>query len=138
MDITNTHLLKDRHIHISPINEVRSLVGTGPPQTLYDLNLSLRKVKAPTRLDQNRVLLMERKVRFTNRSLPISAPLHSLWLESETGIILEDLKEIWTFTPRDLTIPVFHTSTGQDLRDGTGNGSVTSKFVNMVTQQQVD
>ena len=113
-------------------------MGTGPPQTLYDLNLSLRKVKAPTRLDQNRVLLMERKVRFTNRSLPISAPLHSLWLESETGIILEDLKEIWTFTPRDLTIPVFHTSTGQNLRDSTGNGSVTSKFVNMVTQQPVD
>ena len=113
-------------------------MGTGPPQTPYDLNLSLRKVKAPTRLDQNRVLFMERKVRFTNRSLPISAPLHSSYLKTATGIVLEDLKEMWAPTPRDLTIPVFHTSTGQDLRDNTGNGSVTSKFVNMVTQQPVD
>ena len=41
------------------------------------------------------------------------------------------------FHPRDLTIPVFHTSIGQELRDSPDNGSVTSKFVNMVTQRPV-
>jgi len=80
---------------------------------------------------------MGRKVRFRNRSLPISAPLHSSYLKTATGSILEELKEIWAFTPRDLTIPVFHTSIGQELRDSPDNGSVTSKFVNMVTQRPV-
>jgi len=137
VDITNTHLPEDRHIHISLINGARNVVVTGPPQSLYGLNLSLRKVKAPTGLDQNRVPFTERKVRFTNRFLPISAPFHSPYLESATGIILEDLKEIGAFTRRDLAIPVFHTSTGQDLRDGPGDESIISELVNMITQQPV-
>ncbi|PUU81782.1 fatty acid synthase beta subunit dehydratase [Tuber borchii] len=137
VDITNTHLPKDRHIHISLINGARNVVVTGPPQSLYGLNLSLRKVKAPTGLDQNRVPFTGRKVRFTNRFLPISAPFHSPYLESATGIILEDLKEIEAFTRQDLAIPVFHTSTGQDLRDGSGDESIISELVNMITQQPV-
>jgi len=137
VDITNTHLPKDRYIHISLINGARNVVVTGPPQSLYGLNLSLRKVKAPTGLDQNRVPFTERKVRFVNRFLPISAPFHSPYLESATGIILEDLKEIGAFTRQDLAIPVFHTSTGKDLRDGSGDESIISELVNMITQQPV-
>jgi len=126
VDITNTHLPKDRHIHISLINGARKVVVTGPPQSLHGLNLSLRKVKAPTGLDQNRVPFTERKVRFTNRFLPISAPFYSPYLESVTGIILGDL-----------SIPVFHTFTGQDLRDGSADEPIISELVNMITQQPV-
>ncbi|PWW78691.1 hypothetical protein C7212DRAFT_350108 [Tuber magnatum] len=88
--------------HISLINVVGNVVATGPPQSLYSLNLN-----------QNRVPFAEREVHFTNRFLPISAP----------GL-----------TSQNLTIPVFHTSTGQDLRDGSGNESIISALVNMITQ----
>lgn len=137
VDITNTHLPEDRHIHISLINGARNVVVTGPPQSLYGLNLSLRKVKAPTGLDQNRVPFTERKVRFTNRFLPISAPFHSPYLESATAIILHDLEGIRTFTRDALAIPVYHTSTGEDLRHGSGHPSVIAELVSMITEQAV-
>ena len=67
----------------------------------------------------------------------MSAPFHSPYLESATGIILEGHKEIEAFTRQDLAIPVFHTSTGQDLRDGSGDESIIFELVNMTTQQPV-
>jgi len=92
-DITDTHLPKHRRIRISLINGARNVVVTGPPpQSLYGLNLSLRKVKSPTGLDQNHVPFSERKVRFTILFLLISARFHSPYLESAAGVILEDLK----------------------------------------------
>ena len=45
IDATNQHLPKDRHIAISLVNSARNFVVTGPPISLYGLNLRLRKVK---------------------------------------------------------------------------------------------
>ena len=70
------------------------MVVTGPPISLYGLNLQLRKVKAPTGLDQTRIPFTERKVRFVNRFLPITAPFHSKYLADATEHIDEDLKDI--------------------------------------------
>lgn len=133
VDITNTHLPPDRHIHISLINGARNVVVTGPPQSLYGLNLSLRKVKAPTGLDQNRVPYTERKVRFTNRFLPISAPFHSPYLESAAPIIEEDLKNITSFSRKALGIPLYETFEGKDLRSAEGNDNIVSELVRMIT-----
>ncbi|KAH8145050.1 uncharacterized protein LAJ45_10961 [Morchella importuna] len=137
VDTTNHHLPSDRHIHISLINGARNVVVTGPPQSLYGLNLSLRKVKAPTGLDQNRVPFTERKVRFTNRFLPISAPFHSPYLEAATSIIEEDLKGITSFNRKDLAIPVYNTYNGEDLRTAKGDESIISELVNMITRLPV-
>ena len=52
VDATNQYLPADRHIAISLVNSARNMVVTGPPISLYGLNLQLRKVKAPTGLDQ--------------------------------------------------------------------------------------
>ncbi|RPB05353.1 hypothetical protein L873DRAFT_1785580 [Choiromyces venosus 120613-1] len=78
-----------------------------------------------------------RKVRFTNRFLPISAPFYSPYLESATGVILEDHKEIRAFAQQGLAIPVFHTSTCQTLHNRSGDKSIISELVNMITQQPV-
>lgn len=48
IDATNKHLPKEKHINISLINGGRNMVVTGPPQSLYGLNLTLRKAKAPS------------------------------------------------------------------------------------------
>ncbi|KAL7270274.1 beta subunit of fatty acid synthetase [Rhizina undulata] len=137
VEATNTHLPAERHIHISLVNGARNVVVTGPPQSLYGLNLSLRKVKAPTGLDQNRVPFTERKVRFANRFLPISAPFHSPYLETAAPIIEEDLKGITTFTRAALDIPVYDTNTGEDLRTSGESASIVSELVRMVTNLPV-
>jgi len=77
------------------------------------------------------------KVRFTNCFLPISVPFHSPYLESATGIIFEDLKEIEAITRQDLATPAFHTSTGQNPLNSSGDESIIVELVNMNTQQPV-
>ncbi|KAL8729147.1 MAG: hypothetical protein Q9181_005099 [Wetmoreana brouardii] len=134
VNATNHHLPKDRHIAISLTNSARNFVVTGPPLSLYGLNLRLRKVKAPTGLDQTRIPFTERKVRFVNRFLPITAPFHSIYLANAYKKLLVDLKDL-QISPKELQIPVFDTATGIDIRDEGGN--VVPALVRMITQDPV-
>ncbi|KAL3448862.1 acyl transferase domain-containing protein [Aspergillus insuetus] len=136
IDMTNQHLPEDRHISISLINSARNFVVTGPPLSLYGLNLRLRKVKAPTGLDQNRVPYTQRKVRFVNRFLPITAPFHSQYLYSAFDRIMEDLEDV-EIAPKALTIPVFGTKTGEDLRK-ISDANIVPALVRMITHDPVN
>ena len=138
IDATNQHLPEDRHISISLVNSARNFVVTGPPLSLYGLNLRLRKVKAPTGLDQNRVPYTQRKIRFVNRFLPITAPFHSQYLSSAYERIMEDLEDI-EIPAKSLAIPVFGTRTGEDLRKTTAaDENVVPALVRMITHDPVD
>jgi fatty acid synthase subunit beta len=135
IDATNQYLPESRHIGISLVNSARNLVVTGPPISLYGLNLQLRKVKAPTGLDQTRIPFTERKVRFVNRFLPITSPFHSKYLENATGLIDEDLKDV-EIQSSELAIPVYDTNTGKDLREVRGN--VIPTLVRLITHDPVN
>jgi fatty acid synthase subunit beta len=136
IDITNQYLPEDRHISISLINSARNMVVTGPPISLYGLNLQLRKVKAPTGLDQTRIPFTERKVRFVNRFLPITSPFHSKYLADATVHIDEDLKDI-KIDSKELGIPVYDTNTGKDLREEV-NGNIVPTLVRLITHDAVN
>ena len=136
IDATNEHLPKERHIGISLINSGRNFVVTGPPISLYGLNLRLRKVKAPTGLDQTRIPFTDRKVRFVNRFLPITAPFHSPYLAEAYENIVEDVSHI-KMSSSDLGIALYHTHTGKDLRENQDHDLVPS-IVKMITSDQVN
>lgn len=133
---TNEHLPKDQHIAISLVNSARNFVVTGPPISLYGLNLRLRKVKAPTGLDQNRIPFTERKVRFVNRFLPITAPFHSPYLAEATKFLDEDLKDI-VIPSTDLGIAMFDTNTGKDIREDKA-ANIVPALIRMITQDPVN
>ncbi|KAI1168828.1 fatty acid synthase beta subunit dehydratase [Nemania serpens] len=135
IDATNQYLPEDRHIAISLVNSPRNMVVTGPPISLYGLNLQLRKVKAPTGLDQNRIPHTERKVRFVNRFLPITAPFHSKYLVDATKLIDQDLSDI-KIDVSSLGIAVYNTCTGEDLRE-TVEGDIVPSLVRMITRDSV-
>ena len=135
IDATNQYLPEDRHISISLINSARNMVVTGPPISLYGLNLQLRKVKAATGLDQTRIPFTERKVRFVNRFLPITSPFHSKYLANATEHLAEDLKDI-NIDSESLAVPVYDTNTGEDLREVTGN--VVPTLVRLITHDPVN
>lgn len=137
IDATNQHLPVDRHISISLVNSARNFVVTGPPLSLYGLNLRLRKVKAPTGLDQNRVPFTQRKIRFVNRFLPITAPFHSQYLSSAYDRILEDLRDV-QIPAKSLAIPVYGTRTGEDLRQTEIPENVIPALIRMITHDPVD
>ncbi|CAN9101418.1 beta subunit of fatty acid synthase [Alternaria alternata] len=136
IDATNAHLPQDRHIAISLVNSARNFVVTGPPISLYGLNLRLRKVKAPTGLDQTRIPFTERKVRFVNRFLPITAPFHSPYLVDATKQLEDDLKAIKISTA-DLGIPMYDTHTGQDIRENETD-NIVPRLVSMITADSVE
>lgn len=136
IDATNKYLPADRHIAISLVNSPRNMVVTGPPMSLYGLNLQLRKVKAPTGLDQTRIPHTQRKVRFVNRFLPITAPFHSKYLAEATAMIDEDLKDI-QIDSKALGIPVYDTNTGKDLREEV-QGNVVPTLIRLITRDTVN
>lgn len=135
IDATNQYLPTDRHISISLINSPRNMVVTGPPTSLYGLNSQLRKFKAPTGLDQTRIPHTERKVRFANRFLPITAPFHSQYLKEATALIDEDLKDI-EINSKSLGMAVFDTSSGRDLREVDGN--IVPALIRLITRDPVN
>jgi fatty acid synthase subunit beta len=138
IDATNSHLPEDRHIAISLVNSARNFVVTGPPISLYGLNLRLRKVKAPTGLDQTRIPFTERKIRFVNRFLPITAPFHSQYLAEATRQLEDDLKDI-KIAASDLGIPMYDTHTGKDIRDDEeGADNIVPRLVRMITRDSVE
>ncbi|KAF2086577.1 beta subunit of fatty acid synthase [Saccharata proteae CBS 121410] len=136
IDATNQHLPEDQHIAISLINSARNFVVTGPPISLYGLNLRLRKVKAPTGLDQTRIPFTERKIRFVNRFLPITAPFHSPYLKDATRLLDEDLNEI-VISSESLGIAMYDTNTGRDIREDKAENIVPT-LVRMITQDPVN
>jgi fatty acid synthase subunit beta, fungi type len=135
IDATNEHLAKDKHIAISLVNSARNVVVTGPMMSLYGLNLALRKVKAPTGLDQARVPHSERKIRFVHRFLPITAPFHSPYLAEAQKLLAHDLKSV-NIPSSTLTIPMFNTDTGKDIRDEV-SGNIVPSLVRMITHDPV-
>lgn len=136
IDVTNQNLPEDRHIAISLINSQRNVVVTGPPLSLYGLNLRLRKVKAPTGLDQTRIPFTERKVRFVNRFLPITAPFHSPYLAEAHKILEDDLKDV-DISVESLLVPVYDTNTGEDIRK-TESKNIVPALVRMITHDPVN
>ncbi|KAJ8058636.1 hypothetical protein OCU04_012812 [Sclerotinia nivalis] len=136
IDKTNKYLPEDRQIAISLINSARNMVVSGPPISLYGLNLQLRKVKAPTGLDQTRIPFTERKVRFVNRFLPITSPFHSKYLAEATAHINEDLKDL-EIDSKTLGIPVYDTNTGKDIRDDV-QGNIVPALVRLITHDTVE
>jgi fatty acid synthase subunit beta len=135
IDATNKHLSPEKHIAISLVNSGRNVVVTGPMMSLYGLNLALRKVKAPSGLDQARVPHSDRKIRFVNRFLPITAPFHSPYLKEAQRQLEHDLKDI-KISSKSLGIPMYHTDTGKDIRDGAEH-NVVPTLVHMITQDPV-
>ncbi|KAI9205069.1 fatty acid synthase [Polychytrium aggregatum] len=135
VEATNKHLPADRRVHLSLINGPRSTICTGPPQSLYGLNVALRKIKAPTGLDQSRVPHSERKIRFSSRFLPVAVPFHSEYLVNVPAQLEQDISELnLDFDAAKIAIPVYHTNTGEDLRN---SSRLTISLVEQICTQAV-
>lgn len=115
---TNAHLPPKSQLQVSLHNGPKTFVVTGPARALYGLVTHLRKVRAPSGLDQSKVPFSQRKPVFAVRFLVVGVPYHSEYLAGVTKKMFEeDLEgeELWT--KEDLGIAVYHTENGSDLRE---------------------
>ncbi|KAI8805920.1 hypothetical protein BJ742DRAFT_774644 [Cladochytrium replicatum] len=135
VDATNQHLPEDRRIHVALINGPRSIICTGPPQSLYGLNVALRKLKANPSEDQSRIPFSQRKIRFSSRFLPVAEPFHCEYLSSVPEQLATDIKQFnLEFDGASLAISVYNTNTGEDLRN---NERLTLSLVEQICVQAV-
>ncbi|KAI0077780.1 fatty acid synthase [Panus rudis PR-1116 ss-1] len=128
---TNKFLPENSQLYISLHNGPRAFVVTGPPRALYGLVTNLRKVRAPSGLDQSKIPFSQRKPVFNVRFLVVNVPYHSEYLSGATDEMFDDDlegQELWT--PADLAIPVFHSETGADLC--TLEGSLTKSLCDQI------
>ena len=110
---TNKHLPSASQLFVSLNNGPKAFVVTGPSKALFGLVTSLRKVKAPSGLDQSKVPFSQRKPVFSIRFLVVGVPYHSEYLAGATEkLIEEDLEgeELWR--AKDIKIPVYNTEDG--------------------------
>jgi fatty acid synthase subunit alpha, fungi type len=120
---TNKYLPENSQIGVSLHNGVKAFVVTGPARALYGLVTSLRKIRAPSGLDQSKTPFSQRKPVFSIRFLVVGVPFHSRYLADAVDQLLgEDLEgeELWT--KDQLGIPVLNTHDGNFFRspsDGT-------------------
>ena len=114
----NQHLRKEETVMIVLINSARNIVVGGPPLSLVSFNNWIRRLKTPEGADQSKTPSRERKLSFSSRFLPITVPFHSFYLENAEKSVEQDLKRHGiSLKSSNLRIPVYHTNTGQDLRD---------------------
>ncbi|OJT02257.1 Fatty acid synthase subunit alpha [Trametes pubescens] len=118
---TNKHLPDNSKIGVSLYNGPKAFVVTGPSRALYGLVTHLRKVRAPSGLDQSKTPFSQRKPVFSVRFLVVGVPYHSKYLADVADEVIDDLegKELWS--KEDLAIPVYHTENGSDLRSVDGS-----------------
>jgi fatty acid synthase subunit beta len=118
----NLHLPPNSQVGISLYNAATMHVVTGPAKALYGLATALRKVMAPAGLDQSKTPFSKRKAVFTMRFLPVNVPYHSPYLVGATEkLVQQDLKEEELFSTSDLTMPIFHTETGESFEGGSAD-----------------
>ncbi|KZS94178.1 fatty acid synthase [Sistotremastrum niveocremeum HHB9708] len=117
IDKTNKHLPANSQLFVSLHNGPKAFVVTGPPKALFGLVTSLRKIRAPSGLDQSKIPFSQRKAVFSLRFLVVGVPYHSDYLKDAADKVCEtDLKgeELWT--TQELGLPVYNTEDGSDLR----------------------
>lgn len=131
---TNSHLPESSRIQISLVNGPRAVVCSGPPQSLYGLNVSLRKIKAGTSEDQSRIPFSQRRIKFTSRFLPITVPFHSPHL-NQVAVQLEKQIAEFSLDSLKLHLPVYETSRGEDL---TGCKDLTMNLIKQITSLPVN
>lgn len=135
IDLTNEHLPADKKIEIALVNGPKNVVVAGPPQSLYGLNLGLRKIKADSSEDYGRTPFSERKLKFVNRFLPITAPFHTQYLRAAATLLYNDCSSL--LFRQSLCIPVFATDNGENLQ-GLSAPDLTKRLIDMIEFRSVD
>ena len=111
---TNKYLPENSKLCISLHNSIKAFVVTGPSRALHGLVTALRKIRAPSGLDQSKIPFSKRKPAFLVRFLLVGVPFHSPYLADAVDVLLnDDLKgeELWESD--ELQIPVYHTADGE-------------------------
>lgn len=133
----NKYLPAHKRVYSALYNGPRATIFSGPPESLYTLNLQLREHKGSASSDNNKIPFSERKINFNTRFLPVAVPFHSPYLSEVVDIVLLDVAaHRLNFDTESLGIPVYHINTGKDMRLDK-NRSIAASLASQICLQRV-
>ncbi|RMZ69319.1 Fatty acid synthase subunit beta [Pyrenophora seminiperda CCB06] len=136
IDEVNGFLTESQRVSIALINGRTNFVVAGPTLSVCALARKLRRVKASPEEFQDKMPFSSRKPEFSLQFLPISAPFHTPHLRQAVPGVVEALESV-RLCPSTFRVPVYHTRTGQDLRES-GAESMIPDLVEMILCQVDD
>ncbi|KAL5358621.1 acyl transferase domain-containing protein [Aspergillus floccosus] len=122
-------------LHVALVNSRDQFVVAGPVDSLAHLDSYLESIKGSD--DQSKVPFSRRKLSVSHVFLPISTPFHTPYLKKaaeETKKRLAGRK----ISSDQLMIPVYHTSTGQDLREHSPDVSMLDIAIDAIAHEICD
>ena len=129
----NHDLPDNQLLHLALKNSYDNFVIAGPVRSLRGLSLHIRALKADADEDDSRVPFNLRKPKASHQFLPVSAPFHTPYLKVSAKNARARLESC--NLPRSaLTIPVFHTYDGTDLR-ANASSNLTGVLVDAISHQ---
>ncbi|GAA92429.1 fatty acid synthase beta subunit [Aspergillus luchuensis IFO 4308] len=130
----NETLPLDENVQLALVNGHDHFVVAGPIASLVHMDSQLQSMKGPD-TDTNRVPFSSRKPAIQHGYLPISAPFHTEYLaRAVTALKSRFLRQY--IAKEQLKIPVYHTSTGEDLRKGYEN--ILHVIFNAIARENCD
>jgi fatty acid synthase subunit alpha len=115
---TNALLPAKQQIYLSLVNARDMFVVAGAPSSLHEFRLTLQAISAAPGVNQDRVPYSQRKFELSATYLAVSAPFHTPLLLNAIPLILADCKRLKiNLTAKDLLVPVFSTSSGNNLQE---------------------
>ncbi|OJZ81593.1 hypothetical protein ASPFODRAFT_172538 [Aspergillus luchuensis CBS 106.47] len=130
----NETLPRDENVQLALVNGHDHFVVAGPISSLVHMDSQLQSMKGPD-TDTNRVPFSSRKPAIQHGYLPISAPFHTEYLaRAVTALKSRFLRQY--IAKEQLKIPVYHTSTGEDLRKGYEN--ILHVIFNAIARENCD
>ena len=136
IDDVNGYLSESQQVSIALINGRTNFVIAGPTLSLCALTRTLRRIKASPEEFQDKKPYSSRKPEFSLQFLPITAPFHTSHLDKAVLSVVSALKGL-RITPSDFKVPVYHTHTGEDLRNSK-NDNIIPDVVKMILCQVDD
>jgi fatty acid synthase subunit beta len=136
IDDVNGYLSESQQVSIGLINGRTNFVIAGPTLSLCALTRSLRRMKASPEELQDKKPYSSRKPEFSLQFLPITAPFHTPHLNKAVTSVVSALEGLM-ISPSELKVPVFHTHTGEDLRNSENDNTIPD-LVNMILCQVDD
>ncbi|PWY78034.1 sterigmatocystin biosynthesis fatty acid synthase subunit beta [Aspergillus sclerotioniger CBS 115572] len=115
----NGTLSADEQVQMALVNSRDQFVVAGPVTSLVHMHSYLSTITTPD-TDHSRIPFSNRQPVIHYGFLPISTPFHTRYLEEAVGILKRRFSDR-QIVAEQLRIPVYHTLTGQDLRQVGGN-----------------
>ncbi|PWY71388.1 fatty acid synthase beta subunit [Aspergillus eucalypticola CBS 122712] len=131
----NETLPRDENVQLALVNGHDHFVVAGPIASLVHMDSQLQSIKGGPDTDNSRVPFSSRKPAIQHGFLPISAPFHTEYLAKAVRALKSRFPRQY-FAKEQLKIPVYHTSTGEDLRKGYEN--ILHAIFNAIARENCD